>query len=76
MINKLLKKSCMKCGKETKRSELEKVQFVNKNMVYELCPDCSWDLQVYLHTKPLQFGDEHVSVIPEMCVTDGEGEVE
>lgn len=77
MFNGLLKKKCDKCGKETKRTELEGVAFVSKNMRYDLCSDCAWDLQVWMHQKPLQFGDEsNISVIPEMCVTDGEGEVE
>lgn len=74
MLNKIMKKKCLKCGETYSRLETQKV--IMNNKVYEICPKCAWDLEVWFHTCPVQFGDENISVIPEMSVTDGEGEVE
>ena len=73
IMNKITKKKCLKCGETYSRLETQKVT-INNNKVYEICSKCAWDLEVWFHTKPVQFGDENISVIPEMAVTNGEEE--
>ena len=72
ILNKITKKRCLKCGETYDRIKTQKV--IMNNRVYEICPKCAWDLEVWFHTQPVQFGDENISVIPEMAVTNGEEE--
>ena len=72
IMDKITKKRCLKCGESYSRLETQKV-VINNNKVYEICPKCAWDLEVWFHTTPIQFGDENIRVT-EMAVTNGEEE--
>ena len=60
LISKITNGECAKCEKLVKRDKLTPVQFDGK--IRYLCPECSWDLEKWFHTMPLQFGDEQKAV--------------
>ena len=54
-IKRVFVTECTKCATEIKRSEAMEVLVNGRS--YQVCKQCAWDLENWLHMRPLTFGD-------------------
>ena len=55
LIKKICTTKCAKCGGDMKRTEVHTVLVDQRP--YQVCKDCAWDVETFLHQTPLAYGD-------------------
>lgn len=55
LIKKVFKTECVRCGKDVPRTEVHPVLVDQRP--YQLCKECCWDVEMFVHQTPLAYGD-------------------